>query len=315
MADTPFSNYEEQPEFSEKSSIKIKKVEIVVAFKKMMKDLLAEGKGKEHYYEVSKLAKTSHIRCQFSPTSCVLQDLKDNITIGTGELSQNLYLFENVGSKSGAVISEPERFRRLIGRLIYLSFTRPDIGFSVQQLSQYMNQPLQIHWDATLQVVRYLKGTPGLGLFYPCVSNNLLESFSDVYWATCADSRRSVTEAFELFDDMRTKSILPTLFRYSSLIHGFCNIGKVEDAKNLIIVMRKEGLLPNVVCYTAFIGGYCMLGQMDQVRNVLHEMLFYGIHPNKITYTVMIDGYSKIGDTREARKLLAQMMVKGIIPL
>ncbi|XP_047320774.1 secreted RxLR effector protein 161-like [Impatiens glandulifera] len=95
--------------------------------------------------------------------------------------------------KSSSTLTEPEKFRRLVGRLIYLNFTRPDIAFSVQQLSQFMHEPLQIHWEAALQVVRYLKGTPSLGLFYPSNSNKLLESFSDADWATCTDSRRSLT--------------------------------------------------------------------------------------------------------------------------
>ncbi|XP_047327162.1 secreted RxLR effector protein 161-like [Impatiens glandulifera] len=90
-------------------------------------------------------------------------------------------------------LAEPEMFRRLVGRLIYLSFTRPDIGFSVQQLSQYMQKLLEVHWEVALQVVKYLKGTPSLGLFYSCNTNSVLEAFSDADWATCTDSRRSLT--------------------------------------------------------------------------------------------------------------------------
>ena len=51
--------------------------------------------------------------------------------------------------------------------------TRPDIAFVVQVLSQYMHSPKNSHMEAALRVVRYIKGTTGLGLFMP--SNNMSE--------------------------------------------------------------------------------------------------------------------------------------------
>ncbi|KAL2249476.1 UNVERIFIED_CONTAM: Retrovirus-related Pol polyprotein from transposon TNT 1-94 [Sesamum indicum] len=61
---------------------------------------------------------------------------------------------------SGARLQQPDQYRRLIGRLLYLGFTRPDISHSVQQLSQFLNHPCVAHWNAALHVVRYLKGGP-----------------------------------------------------------------------------------------------------------------------------------------------------------
>ncbi|KAL0437101.1 UNVERIFIED_CONTAM: Retrovirus-related Pol polyprotein from transposon RE1 [Sesamum radiatum] len=66
----------------------------------------------------------------------------------------------------GALLVNPDSYRRLIGRLLYLAFTRPDISHSVQQLSQYLNRPCDEHWKAALHIVRYLKGSPTLGLFF-----------------------------------------------------------------------------------------------------------------------------------------------------
>ncbi|KAL0313918.1 UNVERIFIED_CONTAM: Retrovirus-related Pol polyprotein from transposon RE1 [Sesamum angustifolium] len=62
-------------------------------------------------------------------------------------------------ANEGALLQELDRYRRLIGKFLYLGFTRPDISFAVQQLSQFLQHPTQQHWDAAIHVVRYLKGS------------------------------------------------------------------------------------------------------------------------------------------------------------
>ncbi|KAL0331168.1 UNVERIFIED_CONTAM: Retrovirus-related Pol polyprotein from transposon TNT 1-94 [Sesamum angustifolium] len=95
---------------------------------------------------------------------------------------------------SGALLTNPEPFRRLVGRLLYLGFARPDISHGAQQLSQFVQRPCQQHLDVALHLVRYLKGCSTQGLFFP-VNNDLnLHGYSDVDWATCSDSRKSLTE-------------------------------------------------------------------------------------------------------------------------
>ncbi|XP_047341192.1 uncharacterized mitochondrial protein AtMg00810-like [Impatiens glandulifera] len=90
-------------------------------------------------------------------------------------------------------LAEPEPFRRLIGRLIYLNLTRPDISFCVQQLSQYMLKPTKNQMIAAIQIVKYLKGNPSLRVFYESNSNIIIKGYSDSDWATCTLSRKSVT--------------------------------------------------------------------------------------------------------------------------
>ncbi|KHN44566.1 Copia protein, partial [Glycine soja] len=82
---------------------------------------------------------------------------------------------------------------RLIGKLIYLTNTRPDIAYAVQQLSQYMSAPTTAHLQAAFRVLRYLKGTPGSGLFFAATGTPQLRAFSDSDWAGCKDSRKSTT--------------------------------------------------------------------------------------------------------------------------
>ncbi|KAL0399852.1 UNVERIFIED_CONTAM: Retrovirus-related Pol polyprotein from transposon RE1 [Sesamum radiatum] len=60
---------------------------------------------------------------------------------------------------TGAALARPDVYRRLVGCLLYLSFTRLDISYACQQLSQFLQHPCQQHLDAALHLVRYLKGT------------------------------------------------------------------------------------------------------------------------------------------------------------
>ena len=69
-----------------------------------------------------------------------------------------------LGLAIGVVLLDPEPYRRLVGRLIYLAITRLDLAYSVHILSQFMHEPRTEHWEAALRVVRYLKGTSGQGI-------------------------------------------------------------------------------------------------------------------------------------------------------
>ncbi|CAJ2656280.1 unnamed protein product [Trifolium pratense] len=89
--------------------------------------------------------------------------------------------------------SDNSAYRRLVGRLLYLTHIRPDIAFSVQQLSQYVSQPLESHFHAANRVLRYLKSAPSQGLFFPASNSLHLSGFADSDWSCCLDTRKSIT--------------------------------------------------------------------------------------------------------------------------
>jgi hypothetical protein len=90
-------------------------------------------------------------------------------------MEQNIKLSRD----DGVLLEYPTSYNRLIGRLIYLTITRPDLAFAVQCFSQYMDQPRQPHLEATHKVLRYIKSSLGQGLFFPSSLDFRLKAFCD----------------------------------------------------------------------------------------------------------------------------------------
>jgi hypothetical protein len=93
----------------------------------------------------------------------------------------------------GDLLDDPTLYRSLVGSLIYLTTTRPDISYVVHQVSQFMSSPRHLHLAAVRRIIRYLRGSPNRGLFFPTGSSLQLVAYSDADWAGCPDTRRSTT--------------------------------------------------------------------------------------------------------------------------
>ena len=124
-----------------------------------------------------------------------LDILSDSGMLGCKPHSTPMDYSMKLQMNSGNSLSDESSFsyRRLIGTLIYLTNTHPDIAYAVQQLSQYMSAPTNIHLQAAFRILRYLKGSPGSGLFFTATGTPQLRAFSDSDWAGCKDSRKSTT--------------------------------------------------------------------------------------------------------------------------
>jgi hypothetical protein len=89
--------------------------------------------------------------------------------------------------------TDRERYQRLVGRLIYLAHTRPDVSYAVGVVSQFMHDPCTAHLDAVYRILRYLKSTPGKGILFSNHGHLRLEAFTDADWAGSVDDRRSTS--------------------------------------------------------------------------------------------------------------------------
>ena len=93
----------------------------------------------------------------------------------------------------GVPLADPTRYRQLVGSLVYLGITRPDITHSVHILSQFVSAPTQLHYSHLLRVLRYLRGTTSRRLFFPRSSSLKLQAYSDATWASDPTDRHSLS--------------------------------------------------------------------------------------------------------------------------
>ncbi|WZY94101.1 hypothetical protein YC2023_066430 [Brassica napus] len=91
------------------------------------------------------------------------------------------------------VFHDPKLYRKLVGKLIYLTITRPDICFAVNQVSQHMQAPREHHWRMVERVLMYLNGTQGLGIWMGCNGSTEAVGYCDADWAGDRTDRRSTT--------------------------------------------------------------------------------------------------------------------------
>ncbi|XP_004301110.1 PREDICTED: uncharacterized mitochondrial protein AtMg00810-like [Fragaria vesca subsp. vesca] len=121
-----------------------------------------------------------------------LEIIKDAGLLGAALIDTPMERGSKLSDKSEP-LKDPGKYRRLVGRLIYLTVLRLDITYVVHVLSIFMHQPRKDHWEAALRVVRFLKNSPGQGLFFSSNSDFRLRAYCDLNWASCPLTRRSTT--------------------------------------------------------------------------------------------------------------------------
>ena len=130
-------------------------------------------------------------------------------------------------------VKNKEQFLWLVGRLIYLSHTRPDIALVVSVVSQFMHSPRSEHFETAYRILQYLKGSPGKGLLFEKNSHLQVEVYTDADWAGSLIYRRS-TSGYCTFvggnlvtwrskkQNVVARSSVEAEFR--SVAHGICEV-------------------------------------------------------------------------------------------
>ena len=84
-------------------------------------------------------------------------------------------------------------YQRLVGKLIYLAHTRPDIAYSVSVISQFMHDPKEAHLQAVYRVLHYLKANPGKGILFKRDASFAFECYTNADYAGSPIDMRSTS--------------------------------------------------------------------------------------------------------------------------
>ncbi|GKB03029.1 hypothetical protein Tco_0831118 [Tanacetum coccineum] len=95
----------------------------------------------------------------------------------------------------------PTHYRGIVGTLMYLTASRPDLTFAVCMCARYQAKPTEKHLHAVKRIFKYLRGTVNRGLWYPNDSSIALTAFADVDHAGCQDTRRSTSGSMQFLED------------------------------------------------------------------------------------------------------------------
>ncbi|XP_057249968.1 uncharacterized mitochondrial protein AtMg00810-like [Beta vulgaris subsp. vulgaris] len=108
-------------------------------------------------------------------------------------LATPMALNERLSKNDGKEKVDASIYRSLVGSLIYLTHTRPDIIHAVSIVSRFMSEPSKAHLAAAKRILRYVKGTKSYGILYETEENHKLTGYTDSDWAGSIDDRKSTS--------------------------------------------------------------------------------------------------------------------------
>ncbi|GJU37694.1 ribonuclease H-like domain-containing protein [Tanacetum coccineum] len=169
---------------------KIEKFKVYLKSKFMIKDL-----GKLKYFLGIEVVDTDKGMC-LNQRKYVL-DLLSKYGMLAYKLAKtplmSKLVISNEASGKDPLLENITDYQKLMGKLIYLTNTRPYIFYVVHCLSQFMYSPLTSHLKIVFKILRYLKSCPGLGVHITKTSGMFLNAYSDADWAKCIVIRKSIT--------------------------------------------------------------------------------------------------------------------------
>ena len=153
-------------------------------------------------FEIKELGKVKHflnIEVAYSTQEIFIYQQKyvtnlltETRKIGCKLVSTPMDPNHKLGEAKEEPVVDKRMYQRLVDRLIYLAHTRPDIGYSVSVINQFMHDPREPHLQVVYRVLHYLKGNPGKGILF---KNNILalEAYTDADYVGFLVDQRSTT--------------------------------------------------------------------------------------------------------------------------
>lgn len=172
---------------------------VMALLRDLEKDFAIKDLGELHYF-LGILVKKAHGELLLKQERYAADLLKRVNMSFCKSVSTPLLVLEKLSVTSGRSLGPKDstRYRSIVGALQYLTLTHPDLSFSVNKVCQFLHSPTMVHWEAVKRILRYLKGTLGLGPQIVKSKTVLVSAFSDADWAGCLDDRRS-TGGFAMY--------------------------------------------------------------------------------------------------------------------
>jgi len=109
------------------------------------------------------------------------------------EVNSPIVQGSKLSKDAGGVAVDESFYKQIVGSLMYLTSTRPDLVYSVSLISRYMARPTELHLQAAKRILRYLKGTFDYGIMYKKRSSNDLIAYTDSDYAGDLNDRKSTS--------------------------------------------------------------------------------------------------------------------------
>ena len=98
---------------------------------------------------------------------------------------------QRLGESKEDEMVDKDMYQRLVGKLIYLSHTRPDIAYAVSIVSQFLHSPRKAHLQAVHRILQYLKGSLGKGTLFKRDTGLHIEAYTNADYVRSVTNRRS----------------------------------------------------------------------------------------------------------------------------
>ncbi|XP_019084752.1 PREDICTED: pentatricopeptide repeat-containing protein At5g21222 [Camelina sativa] len=121
-------------------------------------------------------------------------------------------------------------------------------------------------------------------------------------------------EALRFFYRMKELGVHPNLFVFNSLIKGFLDIKDMDGVGEVVDLMEEFGVKPDVVTFSTLMNAWSSVGDMKRCEEIYRDMLEGGIDPDTHAFSILAKGYARAGEPEKAEQILNQMRKFGVRP-